>query len=166
MAVVRRGLEGNGVTDALRHVLMDAFSLQMLALCSAWNVEQATQASAYVDIFRKRARSAHAAAHGAARLLRRRGATVALHPTDPPELPRWMFAAPAPEPVLLADLLAQATAEFVTTIEATLDLVGSAPDDRAAAIGLSRRLQAERSFHDKLAQLASSLRERPARLHS
>jgi len=166
MTDIRHSADGDEITDALRHVLMDAFSLHLLALCSVWNVENTSCAADYLDIFRKRARSAHGAAHGVARLLRRRGASVAFHPTDPPELPRWMFAAPAPQPVMLVDLMARGTAEFVTTIEATLDVIRGREQDVETVRGLTRRLHIERSSQSRLAQLASSLAERPAQLHS
>jgi len=142
---------------------MDAFSLQLLALCAAWNVER-SPAAGYDRIFQSRAQTALGAAHGAARLLRRRGAAVALHPTDPSELPRWMFAAPVPEPAMLVSLLAQATAEFMTTLEAALDV--SREGDRFTTRSLTQRLNAERRTYASLREFASSLAAGPARLRS
>jgi len=146
------------VADALRHVLMDAFTLQFLALCAAWNMEGSGQAG-YAALFRKRARSAQAAAHQLAKLLRHRRAAVALHPTDPSELPRWMFAAPAPEPVMLVALLAEATAEFAASLEAAAE-VARAAGDRHTRGRLVRRLRAERRTAAALAEVAGGLAER------
>lgn len=151
--------EADNVADALRHVLMDALSLQSLALCAAWNVDGSGEAG-YAALFRKRARSAQAAAHGLAKLLRRRQAAVALHPSDPSELPRWMFAAPAPEPVMLVALLAEATAEFVASLEAASEVARAAGDGPTRA-HLARRLNAERQTAATLAEVAASLAGRP-----
>lgn len=144
---------------------MDAFSLQLLALCAVWNLDRSLSGS-FRSTFSQRARSALRAAHQAGFLLRRRGAAVALHPTDPSEVPRWMFAAPVPEPTMLLNLLAQATGEFVTTLEAALDVTRGDGGDRFTQRGLSRRLAAERRIHAGLTLTAASLAERPARLHS
>jgi len=157
--------EPDSVADALRHVLMDAFSLQLLALCAVWNLEPSVTGS-YRSTFSQRARSALRAAYQAGFLLRRRGAAVALHPSDPSELPRWMFAAPVSDPPMLLDLLGQATGEFVSTLEAALDVTRGDGGDRLTQRGLSRRLAAERRIHASLTLSAASLAERPARLHS
>jgi len=164
MTITGPDRETDAVSDALRHVLMDAFSLQLLALCAAWNVERPL-GSAFYRLFRSRARTALGAAHRTARLLRHRGAAVALHPTDPSELPRWMFAAPVPEPDMLVGLLAQATSEFAATLEAALD-VARGGDDGFTTRSLARRLRTERRIERNLAEFARSLAERPARLHS
>lgn len=165
MSPAQSAPEADAVADALRHVLMDAFSLQLLALCAAWNVEQPLGGT-YYRIFRGRARTALGAAHSAGQLLRRRGAAVALHPSDPSELPRWMFAAPVPEPAMLVSLLAQATGEFVTTLEAALDVTRGGAGDSFTRRNLTRRLRAERRTQLALRDFAASLAERPARLHS
>ncbi len=151
--------EADPVADALRHVLMDAFSLQLLAFCAAWNIEHLLGGT-YNRLFQQRARTALSAAHRAGVLLRRRGAAVALHPSDPSELPRWMFAAPVPEPVLLIGLLAQATGEFVTRLEAALDVARGGAGDADTRRSLSRRLAAERRIRSSLESFAASLAER------
>jgi hypothetical protein len=157
--------EVDPITDALRHVLLDAFSLQLLALCAAWNIEQML-GDAYLRLFQQRARTAMGAAHQAGLLLRRRGAAVALHPSDPSELPRWMFAAPVPEPMMLVGLLAQATGEFVVTLEAALDVAAGQAGDAVTHRSLTRRLTAERRARATLEAIAASLAERPPQLHS
>lgn len=156
--------EADAVTDALRHVLMDAFSLQTLALCAAWNVEGSDQAGCLAP-FRDRATSARAAAHEIARLLRRRRAAVALHPTDPSELPRWMLAAPAPEPLMRAALLAEATGEFIASLEAACE-VARAAGDLHTRQQLRRRLGAELRTAAALARLFGSLPKRAEGLSS
>jgi hypothetical protein len=77
-----------------------------------------------------------------------------------------MFAAPVPDPTMLLGLLAQATGEFVATLEATLDVSRGSGGDRFTTRSLTRRLRTERHVHSTLTQYATTLAGRPATLHS
>jgi hypothetical protein len=90
---------------------------------------------------------------------------VALHPTDLSDLPRWMLAAPAPEPRMRVALLAEATAEFTASLEAACE-VARAAGDLHARQRLWRRLSAERRTAAALAQLARRLPNRAEGRHS
>lgn len=142
------------LADALRHVMADALNVTALARFARWNTAR-TAPHAHRALFRRRLTAGRRAQEAVARHLLTLGAPVALHPTDPSEVPRWMLAAQSEDSLAQVALLAAGAAEFVASVEAAVEVAREVPDASAVRT-LTRLARRERGAMAEMRALAQA----------
>ena len=137
------------LVDALQHVMADVLSLTVVTSFAAWNAldEEAARS------FREHVAEGRHAQDEVAACFRDLDSVVALHPSDPSEVPRWMLAVQSTDPIERAVTLAAAIEELIRSLDACVEVASD-----AEASGTTRAMKAlSRRYAKSLTKLTGQI---------